>query len=668
LRRAPLTVVRDYARSQTSKTPDISIIEFVTSDAYLNRPTLYPRQATLLKVMFLEEESLTQYDYDVIGEWGEGFTRIEPDLAARERGEMPRYEGLTGIVPDVLERMKRCRDEGRRWMREVVSIIGRRGSKGYIGALATSRVLWHYVNLLDPQDHYGLPPGKNMAAFVFGGKKEQAKANQWKDIRDVVVDAPCFTPYIGRDLAELLTVRAPNDNIRDRLLRRRGLQPPLDSSTFLIEPRESTPISARGPAAFVLVFDEMAHVVKGAAKAEASIVYGQAKPALDQFGLDSFIYEGSSTWQMSGQFYENYLNTLTIDPDTNGPLYYDMVTWQLTSWDPYIDWDIAHHLRISPDSKATFAPIKRPMQEWNSAMEREEKANPETFAVERRSRWAAVQGAYLNQTRIDEAFGDWDGTVIHHQTQGLLSREYYAHGDPSKSNANFGFAIGHTEGPDDDGLLHVVFDVVHAWLPSDFEDHRVLYVGPDSIEESLWDYIERFNPVEMTFDQFNSVAVIQSLTNRVATAGLPRRTQVYERTATASLNWQTYEVFKSALNMGLVHIPEHELAKLELMFLIDKGNRVEHPTTGTVQTKDVADCLAIVTHHFLCDQMLALKALSAGSLRGGLAGGTRASDRSVETSVMDALRGRPVPQQGLSPSQRSNRGSVHASPRSRSRG
>lgn len=41
-------------------------LEFITSDAYLRR-RIYPRQGTLLKLIFARTDLLTSYDFDVIG-------------------------------------------------------------------------------------------------------------------------------------------------------------------------------------------------------------------------------------------------------------------------------------------------------------------------------------------------------------------------------------------------------------------------------------------------------------------------------------------------------------------------------------------------------------------------------------------------------------------------
>ena len=144
--------------------PDI--ITFVTSPQFLNRPKLYPRQALVLKVMFVALELLTPYDYAVLAKWGAGFRPVG------ETGDR-RYQGTEGLPPDVLARMAACRASGRRWFRETVLVIGRRGSKGHLSALAAAYVLWTYLALENPQGHYGIERTKRLTGMIFAGERSQ---------------------------------------------------------------------------------------------------------------------------------------------------------------------------------------------------------------------------------------------------------------------------------------------------------------------------------------------------------------------------------------------------------------------------------------------------------------------------------------------------------------
>lgn len=613
--------------------PDI--IEFCMSDRYLNRPNLYPRQATLLKLIFLQDELFTEYDLDVIGGWIESYKET-----ADEKGE-----GNNGVIPDVMERLAINKAAGRKWFREVVFPIGRRGSKGHIGGLAGSYVLWNYLSKGDPQGHYGVDRDKQMAMMVFAGKKEQARQHQWKDLTNVILGATCFAPYVSRALGESLSMYAPYDFVRMLEREERGIDTEVDIATFIIEAREATTMAARGPAAFGLYFDEMAHVVRAVAKSDAGEVYESAVPALDQFGLDGFIYEPSSPWQKIGKFRENYERALEHEED-GSPTYPEIFMAQMTSWDPYVDWertrDPALRMEARPEgivpvpnmegfeerTAIYFPALRGAIQTFDAEMEKLERANPETFRVERRAHFAAVLDAYLNPERIADIWKPWpteEDKLTQQIRGGSLAIDYRAHGDPSKSGANFGWAIAHVVHPpaeiDDRGLPHVVFDKIHHWDPADFEGHEVDY---DVIGNEIASDMDAFMPVELTFDQWNSVSTIQKLRRHARARQYPKRVTIYERDATGPLNWKTYETFKTALGLGLVHGPYYEMAELELTFLQDVGhNKVDHPTSGPVQTKDVADCMAICTYELIGSEIAAFigKTLAELRLGGGAEGG-----------------------------------------------
>lgn len=617
-------------------------ITFVVSPDWLDRPQLYPRQATLLKVIFLREDLFTDFDYRVVQEWEESFALSRKN----------------GITPNVLGRMRYLRDNGYKWFREVLLVMGRRAGKGYISALAMSYVLWNYLAKGDPQGHYGVDRDKQLACFIYAGKKEQARENLWKDLVNVVLGAPCFAKYVSRPMGETLTVYAPNDFIRMRKRAARGIATVMDQATFVIQPKESTTGSGRGPASFMQGYDEMAHQVSaGGAARSAEEIYGAATPALDQFKKDAFIVEPSSPWQMIGQYYENWEHSLELD-HLGQPTYPEMLMVQLASWEIYYDWEIAHELDLLPldfagdlkeyegDEAIPHPKLRRlkgSIQEYDEPMQRLEKANPETFAVERRSHWQAVVDAYLRQEKVEAMFQPWGDRVLEMQTQGILARHYKGHADPSLANANFGLAIAHSE-MGDDGFAHCVFDYITHWSPSDWEDGFVDYV---EIEDDIWRLLQDFVPEEFTFDQWNSASIIAKLKKKLLKTPLPKRVQIWEETATVAHNWKRAETFKVALNQGWIHAPFYELAQLELRFLqLKNGNKVEKQDAGPVQTKDVADCLFECVYALLGDQVRSFMAqeLSSfpvgGSVQGGLDPYSRERDRPEAHNALGGLHRR----------------------------
>jgi hypothetical protein len=146
-----------------------NVMDFALGSDFLAWETLYPIQGTLLKTIFLQPELYTDFDRQVLDGWTDGFR-----LSADRDGPWFGYDGSVGMPP-MAEHIERCRAEGRRWFREVLLVVGRRGSKGVLGAIAGTYVLWHYLVLGDPQRHYGISPSRQLRAMVFAGKRAQAQ-------------------------------------------------------------------------------------------------------------------------------------------------------------------------------------------------------------------------------------------------------------------------------------------------------------------------------------------------------------------------------------------------------------------------------------------------------------------------------------------------------------
>jgi len=559
--------------------PDI--VTFVTSPQYLNRPNLYPKQALLLKVMSLDLDALTSYDHEVIAGWGGGFT------AVGEPGDR-RYEGAEGMPPDVLVRMEACLAEGRRWFREIVLVIGRRGSKGYLTALAAAYVVWHYLAHGNPQGHYGLEQTKRLTGMVFAGEHSQASDNLFRDLSRLVSSAPCFEPYVAATTKRALHLCTPRDL-------REGQRPARElasSASLVIDARPTTGLAGRGPAAFMTLFDELAHLGVDTARS-ADELYEAAVPALDQFGVDGLIVQASSPASQLGKFYASYRAALALNDDDT-PKDPTMLTVQLPSWALYEDWELTNlpgGLSMLPDGP-NFARIDKPALVYGDAMRRAEVANRSVFAVERRAQWRTSMNSFLDADVVDAVFAPHNGTVLAMQQHGRLGTEYVVHVDPAENRANFAIVVAHAGARDDRDLPHVIVDAIHVLEPADFADGRIDQVKGFQLIQRL---IAAFAPVVVTFDQYQSALSIEMLRAWCDTQSLPRRPQIFEETATAPHNYRVASMFKSAAQLGLVHAPRHDLARLELLHLQEHDGKVDPPSFGPIRTADIADALFEVT-------------------------------------------------------------------------
>ncbi len=572
------------ATSSVELRSDLSIAEFMLSDRYLAQRHVFPPQLTFLKTVFLEVENFTAFDRHVIDEWSSGFQLGQPTADGLY------YEGSSGTTPDIDERMAQLRAEGRWHFEEVINVLGRRGSKGYLGGVCAARIVWDLICGPPFQERFGIPATKRLMGLVFAGQKEQATSNQFRDLADLVENAPCLAPFVAERTASSLLLFLPH-----QLGGRRRPKP--DKALLEIRAVPAKPLAGRGPAVIMALFDEMAHMRATGANRGAGEVFAAARPSLAQFGHDAFVYQASSPWTTEGRFYENARASCAVDPVTRKALQPEVFAFQGPSWSLYKDHELTHDEAVAqypggPPLPPTPAPI---IEETSSVVVHEKRYHVENYRPEYLGEWAAVLDAYLPLEDIAAAFGPWGDRILTIQQAGALGTAYHAHGDPSVSGANFGFVIAHREFLPGDPIPYTVFDVLHAWEPETFGG-RIDYLV---VEGDIRVYLVRFPIETLSFDQYNSPGIIQRLQRELRTANLPRHTQVFEQTATATSNWNAYEVLKTSLAIGHVHFPTHDLARLELEHLQRRDRKIIAPTGGPVQTKDIADSIAQVTYRLM---------------------------------------------------------------------
>jgi len=382
-------------------------MDFCLGAEWLGVELLYPLQALLLKIIFCSPQLLTTYDLGVLDEWKAGFS-----LHSDPNGQTG-YRGVEGVGPDVLERIDLCLSEGRRWFRQVVAVIGRRGGKGYVGALAGAYTVWELLATYD-DPAARIAKHKQLHVFVFADQHDQARVNQWRDLADRIEAAPCFGPYIasrGSDTLRLYSPAQVETGIRDP-----------DKAAIVIGAKQSTGLGGRGPASPIQLYDEMAHMVAAGTNRSAEEIFDAAVPAASQFREKVFLYQASSPWQQQGAFYRNYQRGLAVDAATQAPLDHDILVVQLPSWAMYRDWD-----RTGPDGVEafpggpTFPEADGPIYDYDDTARREERSNPDRYAVEHRALWASSVAAYLPPDDIAAVFAPWDGQVLCAQMHGTLN-------------------------------------------------------------------------------------------------------------------------------------------------------------------------------------------------------------------------------------------------------
>lgn len=599
----------DQFSTAVIKDDGLGVVEFVESKKYLGR-RLYPRQKTLLKIIFLEE--LDDYDKSVIAEWESEHSEVT-------------------LVPKLYERIQYLKDNGFPHFSTIQLVGGRRSSKGFVTACALAFKMHKLQMLDDLHDHYNLPAGKEIEFSIVAASLDQAIARQFADAEDAVLANAALVKQrlIGRSLAQTLSVNTPADIRRINRLRSNGVKLDKDLASLMIRAHGTNSKTIRGAASMMFIFDEMAHLIGGESRMSDEELWKAAIPSVRQFRKDALIFANSSPYTKTGQFFELYNQAILLDPPEDGtPVHPDYFMIQYPSWELYRDWekfDMPMPQMLTPDEDPQLA--------------REEKADPDSFKVEYRAQFAEVENAFLRPEMVDRMFDPANNEHILKYVPkptagGIAYLRYKGHGDPAATGpANFGIAIGHVEeivNPDT-GFTepHVVFDLVDAFYPEDFKDGTIdwLQVVPE-----ISRLINAYRPYEFTFDQFDSRMAIQQLTNDLQKLGI-QETIVHEVTATQMVNRQRALNFRAALNLNRVHAPHPdtysvlsthnsiELARNELKFLVDKNGKVDHQTIGPVKTKDIADCIMEVTDALIGDTLSSTQQGLTASPQFGAQGG-----------------------------------------------
>lgn len=567
-----------------------SIVTFGEDTEFCGK-NIYPRQQTLLKILYLELENLTDYDHRVIKEW----------MTSTQAG------GDVRIPLDLYERMELLRDRGYTHFGEFVDVGGRRGGKGFIGGLIGSRQTLWATYLDDPQRRFGIDSSKDIYGYVLATTKGQASKYLYADVSHMIESCKALAPYILKSQGEEIRVQTPADKRREARLRVSGIEIERDVASVRIMSSAADASSVRGGAAFFVMLDEFAHFLETGSRKSGSEIYKALRPSLDQMKKDSLMYIPSSPYTETGQFFE--LVQVGLTPLSHEESQPSFLVFQHPSWELYKDWD-------KPIAKGHFVVA---IQEYDAEMEAEERKDPESFRVERRAQFAKTIDAYLRPEAVEAIFRPYPTTedVLEQKEYGSLQYTYEAHGDPSKSMANFGFSIGHAE-EDSSGLLHVFIDFQNVYMPHLFPpdpETGVRTVNYLTVESDMVEIGRRFPNINfLTFDHWNSVSPIQHI--RQGLKKLGSRVRVKEVQFDSRHNYDRCEVFKEAVNMGWVHAPvvlfdhpvlgEINLLEQELKFLQDKGGKVDRQTFGPITTKDLSDCVMEVVYRLLHDQVESL--------------------------------------------------------------
>ena len=273
---SPLDTFRSALKT---KKPWESIQDFAMHPSFCGQK-LYPRQLTLLKLIYLETENMTAFDIDVIEEWRQGFKK---------------KKDVFGIQPDIWERVKYLKERGHSHFPHVQAVLGRRASKGYMGGiLGTERIA--YMHSLDSwQKYFGLKAGTEGWLQVYATSQQQAQRTQFADIRYLVESCKYLQPWISTSKEGYFAIRTPADLRRIAELESKNVKVEREIASLKAIALSSNSATGRGLSTHSIFFDEMAHLIFGSGSTKSGEeIYEASEPSLDQFGTDRLIYIPSS--------------------------------------------------------------------------------------------------------------------------------------------------------------------------------------------------------------------------------------------------------------------------------------------------------------------------------------------------------------------------------------
>jgi hypothetical protein len=571
----------------------------------------FPRQMTLLKLIYLRLEELNGYDIDTIEQMREGW-----DLSER-----------CGCPPDIWERIDYLRKNGYRRFTRVLIAGGRRFGKGALGEILGSETVEWLHSMGNPQKELGIREGRVIDLVFFATSLSQAQRYLFADTRSGIERNKNLKDYITTSNSISVEVQTDFDRLQEELARSKKHKIK-NKASIRVGAYGATSSSARGGQVALAGLDELAFGQNTGSGSSRDIqqLISAIKPSLDQMGVNAFQYVPSSPSSKVGPFYEIYtegselLEEYTgIPNDIADP---SSLVLQLPSWWAYEDYKLAEELygwktvepiQVVPDSNGT---------ERQRRMAREERADPSSFRVERRAQFAEVVDGYLDPDKVDSIFKPWKGSELNCSYKGSFGKQYIIHCDLSTVNCNTAIAIGHlepAEEPEVDGLIynHVIIDYMKVWKPEEMESHTINYI---ELLKEFKQLILDFRPYRFSFDQFNSAFFISALSDFCQEQGVPCK--VEEETFTKSRNMEVAELTKRSINQNWVHSfldsfmnplvdrtssfelkAGASLLNLELKYLQLRGGQVEKQTFGPVKTKDLADCFMVVTSILLESQV-----------------------------------------------------------------
>jgi len=279
--------IRQIALSfTTGKSNDIvDIITFCEADWGL-KIRLYPTQKCILKMYYglpLDDTTPTVPVPDIVGE------RILATLTEK-------------AFLQWLYKEKRCNTditEGVKF-RELVMVIGRRGTKTTIAAIISAYELYKLIKRGNPAEYYNLLGAGDISVVNVATTDEQAERFVFTNIKNFTTGSPYLKDRVVSNKIESFKLATDADIQKD---------PKMKTGSLSAICGGSSSKSVRGSNAIVVIMDEFAYFIENGGIYSSDAIYTALTPSVAGFRRDGKIIMLSSPYAKYGKFYDKYLQS-----------------------------------------------------------------------------------------------------------------------------------------------------------------------------------------------------------------------------------------------------------------------------------------------------------------------------------------------------------------------
>lgn len=506
----------------------MSIVEFAEQIVFNGDPSfsLFPQQAALLKAFY--GEPLTERDLLILGNWQlEDRTTWEPT--------QPSYVNL------VLE-------------------CGRRGTKSTIASLIALRELYDLITLESPAKTYNLAPNDPIAIFVIAQSQEQVVQTIFAKIKGYAEFSYYFKGLVHNGLLEILSeeIRYPSKNI--------GIYAKHTNAKSLV-----------GYSLKCLILDEAARFETNEDGINNAFYIWDNVGA----GASTFKDKGrrvaiSSAWEIGDPLEELYQRSLK-DPST--------LAFRLTTF--HLNPNLSKETGVIASQYATNPSRARLEYEGIRSGKHATYLNREN--IEKACTGLVAATAY--STPLDLSVGGDLRYYVGVQVDGLAPHKEYPsfiHVDPALKKDSAALAMCHSVLLPD-GRYGIQVDLILQWKPYMDANANKRLVSFTNIEANILKLCEYRKVYKVSFDSFNSAALIQQLHMK----GVPTL-EVSSSRASQNLY---YSLLNDLINANLIVLPANSTwtpdMRAELSELVMRPNgQIIHPCAG----KDIADAICIAIY------------------------------------------------------------------------